>query len=384
MSELFLHPIVSGKSISDIYRKAFAEASELHVLSAYLTTWDTGLKINDKCKVFSFIVGKDFGITRKQACRDVLKWLPSNRKSFFFVAESISGFHPKALFWRTHAGKCYSLVGSSNLSDAGWRTNYEANVSNGISAKDFAEVTRWLLDIQKLSLPMSPEWLESYAEAPSVRKKAQTKPPQGSSPAKAPVGTGEVILPTFPGQAVALRERRRKKKAFTKLRPVLLAAIRKCASGSMTNKQFYNQLEKTWGTHEARIQGWGWQVTGRRSNFRLLCDEFVKILDASQAERDTLVVRAIDRLRQKKIPTRRSLLSEFLCLFFPADYPVLNKPIAHYTGSYVKAPRRSSEGARYLHLASSLRASLKNNPSYPAKDLLELDGMIWKYVEKNS
>ena len=30
MSELFLHPIASGKSISDIYRTAFAEASELY------------------------------------------------------------------------------------------------------------------------------------------------------------------------------------------------------------------------------------------------------------------------------------------------------------------------------------------------------------------
>jgi hypothetical protein len=71
-------------------------------------------------------------------------------------------------------------------------------------------------------------------------------------------------------------------------------------------------------------------------------------------------------------------LSELLCLFFPADYPVLNKPVASYARPYIKAPRGSSEGERYLHLSLSLRAALNSTPQYPAKDLLELDGLIWK------
>jgi hypothetical protein len=72
MRELFLHPVASAKGISSLYKRAFAEAVELYVLSAYLRTWDTKLEISKGCEAFSFIVGKDFGITRKKACRDVL------------------------------------------------------------------------------------------------------------------------------------------------------------------------------------------------------------------------------------------------------------------------------------------------------------------------
>jgi hypothetical protein len=79
------------------------------------------------------------------------------------------------------------------------------------------------------------------------------------------------------------------------------------------------------------------------------------------------------------VPTRRALLSEFPCLFFPTEYPVLNKPVALYVRPYVKAPRGSTEGAKYLHLALSLRAALRDSPQYPAKDLLELDGLIWEF-----
>jgi hypothetical protein len=98
MPTLFLHPVVSGQRIAHLYKRAFAEAVELYVLSAYLRTWDTTLKINRQCGIFAFIVGKDFGITRKQACRDVLRWLPRQRKPFFLIADGIAGFHPKALF----------------------------------------------------------------------------------------------------------------------------------------------------------------------------------------------------------------------------------------------------------------------------------------------
>lgn len=114
MLELLLHPEDSGRAIRGLYRRAFSEATELYVLSAYLTSWDTTLEINAGCRTFLLIVGKDFGITRKQACFDVLRWLPPQRKASFLVAESISGFHPKVLFWRTPVGECYALIGSSN------------------------------------------------------------------------------------------------------------------------------------------------------------------------------------------------------------------------------------------------------------------------------
>ena len=145
----------------------------------------------------------------------------------------------------------------------------------------------------------------------------------------------------------------------------------------ISNDTFYDILEHTWGSHASRIQGWGWQVTGRDSDFQALCRGPVSIFNADAAARDLTVLQVIDDLKTKDVPTRRALLSELLCLFFPADHPVLNKPVASYVRP-VKAPYGSTEGARYLHLALSLRAALREDPQYPAKDLLELDGLIWK------
>ena len=68
-----------------------------------------------------------------------------------------------------------------------------------------------------------------------------------------------------------------------------------------------------------------------------------------------------------------------LCLQFPADYPVLNKPVAKYLSAVkFKAPRKASEGVRYVDLAKKLRFSLLQNPDYPAQNLAELDVIIWK------
>jgi hypothetical protein len=372
---LFLHPVVSGQNIAALYKRAFAEAVELYVLSAYLRTWDTTLEINKGCGAFAFIVGSDFGITRKQACLDVLKWLPPQRKPFFLVADAISGFHPKALFWKTDGGQCYSLIGSSNLSDAGWNTNYEANVFAKLSAPEFKTVRAWIERIRERSVPMSKQWLDAYREVPPSRTR---KPGARGGPSPS---LSAIDLPTFRGQAAIIRERRVKKRKFTEIRPKLLSAIRLCASGKISDGKFYDILDKTWGSHASRIQGWGWQVTGRDSDFGALCRGLLSILNADAASRDFTVVRVIDELRTSSVPTRRALLSELLCLFFPADYPVLNKPVASYAQPYVKAPHGSSEGEKYLHLSLSLRAALHSIPQYPAKDLLELDGLIWKFMK---
>lgn len=375
MLNLFLHPIGSSQGIAEQYRRAFAEAEELYVLSAYLRTWNTKLKINKRCRSFAFIVGSDFGITRKQACRDVLKWLPADLKPFFLVADAISGFHPKALFWKNGRGEHYSIIGSSNLSNAGWNTNYEANVFNKLSAREFKSVKEWIARIQNLSVAV-PDWIDAYKEAPSGRNgkrgtRGTTMLPLASIP-----------LPTFRGQAAVIRERRHKTKMFRQIRPKLLSAIRRCAARKISNARFFDILENTWGSHASRIQGWGWQVTGRDSDFRALCRGMLEIFHAADDARDLAVVRVIDDLRSQEVPTRRALLSELLCLFFPGQYPVLNEPVASYVRPHVKAPYGSTEGAKYLHLALSLRAALHANPGYPAKNLLELDGMIWKFQDR--
>lgn len=67
-----------------------------------------------------------------------------------------------------------------------------------------------------------------------------------------------------------------------------------------------------------------------------------------------------------------------LCLEYPDQYPVLNKPVHNYLKSIkFNAPRGASEEARYIDLAKKLRYSLLQNPNHPARNLAELDTVIW-------
>jgi hypothetical protein len=67
-----------------------------------------------------------------------------------------------------------------------------------------------------------------------------------------------------------------------------------------------------------------------------------------------------------------------LSLRFPSEYPVLNEPVWRYLKDVkYKAPRKASEGARFIFLATTLRSSLLQNPDHPAKNLAELDTVIW-------
>lgn len=80
------------------------------MVTAYLTAWNSDLKLNPGCKGFRVIIGKDFGITRKVACHQLLQWLPPKRKGQFLVADGIGGFHPKAVFWKEGDGKCFAML----------------------------------------------------------------------------------------------------------------------------------------------------------------------------------------------------------------------------------------------------------------------------------
>jgi hypothetical protein len=109
-----------------------------------------------------------------------------------------------------------------------------------------------------------------------------------------------------------------------------------------------------------------------------LSRSFVTILDAADQDRDDVVTLEIDRLGEQKVPTRTAFLSEMLCLRFPEEYPVLNGPVWSYLKHVrFKGPRGASEGAYYIDLAVKLRNSLLQNPGYPAKNLAELDTVIW-------
>ncbi|PUA19736.1 hypothetical protein C7W93_07880 [Glaciimonas sp. PCH181] len=94
--EIIFLPCQEERKLKSYYQRALDNATELYIVSAYLTHWENDYPLSKHCKTFRLIVGKDFGITRKQACRDVMKWLPNHRRAQFLVAEYIDGFHPKA------------------------------------------------------------------------------------------------------------------------------------------------------------------------------------------------------------------------------------------------------------------------------------------------
>ena len=81
--KLFLHTKENESELLDFYQKAITEAIELYIVSAYLTEWNINTKLNPQItpSKFRFIFGKDFGLSRKKAVKNVLNWLPSDRKS---------------------------------------------------------------------------------------------------------------------------------------------------------------------------------------------------------------------------------------------------------------------------------------------------------------
>lgn len=345
-------------------------------MTAYLTEWDRSLELNPNCRSFRVIIGKDFGITRKAACEAVMRWLPSKRKGQFMVADLINGFHPKAVFWKESTGECFAIVGSSNLTRAAFETNYEANVFSRISDSEYAAAKQWVRSIEKQAVAVSEDWLMRYKEAiptgggagNTTKKHKQIGMPVVAFKLPKPAGTKKQI-----------DIRRKQLAAYKKNRAGLIRLFRRCAEGKISSTQFYEQLPEYWSYERGdRLQGAGWERQGKNSNFIALSEGYLRILDATDEDRDDVVAEEIDALHKQRVVTRKAFLSEMLCLQFPGDYPVLNQPVQDYLESVkFKAPRGASEGARYLDLAKKLRFSLLQNPDHPAKNLAELDTVIW-------
>src|SRR5690349_1580253 len=96
-----------ANALKNAYAQAFGEARELFIASAYLTDWSHAGRLPDCCKRLVFVVGTDFGLTRKAALAQVLKWLPKQGAPYFGAVKSGAGqgFHPKMVVWTTHTGK---------------------------------------------------------------------------------------------------------------------------------------------------------------------------------------------------------------------------------------------------------------------------------------
>lgn len=374
-TEIVLHKPGSNQVLRSYYERAFRQASELFIVTAYLTEWDVDLKLNNGCKTFRIIIGKDFGITRKAACKTLMRWLPPSRQGQFLAADGIEGFHPKAVFWLESNGASYAIVGSSNLTRAAFETNYEANAFFPISCDDYASARRWVREIEKRSVPVSEDWLEKYKEAPRGRQGARKR---GSSPR----GSGAVvdlILPTPPGMTAELKKRRSQLSAYKKHRAGLIRLFKKCASGKIASHEFYDQLPAHWSYElDNRLQGRGWEISGKNSDFQALSKSYIRILKTAQVDRDDIVVQEIDSLAKQGVETRRAFLSEMLCLEYPDEFPVWAKPVRDFLSQInFRPPRRASEGVRYLDLAKKFRLALMENPRHPANNLAELDMVIW-------
>ncbi|QXH59363.1 phospholipase D family protein [Pseudomonas azerbaijanorientalis] len=377
--ELILLPQNSGTTLRDIYKRALRKSVELYMVSAYLTHWDIEEELGDQCQSFMFIVGKDFGITRKSACEKVLKWIPRHRKAQFLAAELIDGFHPKALYWRELDGDCYALVGSSNLSKAAFSTNHEANGYSKISHEAFASAADWVLRLSKCCVTLDQNWLTLYREA------TQPKAPPRSNKRASKEQVLDLQLPSpseLPGLKKILRERREQMRQFQQTKIALESLFRTAAAtprwSAQRNEAFYDGLNALWSIGRGnRFQGSGWERRGKGSDFREFARSLIRVLDAENISRDEVVTREIDRLDVVGVSTRGALFSEMLCQFFPASYHLIDRPISDWLSETGVAPSGGTEGNRYLQSARLLRVALQSTEDYPAKNLAELDVIIW-------
>lgn len=382
--DLLLLPDRLKSTLADVYRRAFRRSTHLYIVSAYLTNWDIQEELGKQCETFTFIVGKDFGITRRAACLQVLSWLPEKWHEEFLVAEGIEGFHPKAMFWREVGGSCYALVGSSNLSKAAFSSNHEANGFSLISKTSFKAAEEWIEGLAHNCATLDANWLAGYQEA--------IQPPKPKRPAQNDEGDNggvyDLVLPDphdLSGLKDVLKRRREQMLQFAATRAKLESAFRSASrkknwDGSDSLK-FYDTLNSLWSYYEGnRFQGAGWERQGRSSNFQELARSVVRVLDASEISRDRVVRLEIDRLATEGVSTRGALFSEMLCQFFPDDYYVLNSPIRHWLqGTGVSKVRGATQGANYIRSARLLRIALSRAKKYPAKNLAELDAVIWRH-----
>jgi hypothetical protein len=221
---------------------------------------------------------------------------------------------------------------------------------------------------------VSEDWLKRYKEA--VRPQTAKRSDKGVQ-AVAPVV--ELKLPMPSGMDKHIRGRRKALAVYQTQKASLERLFRRCASKRISSDQFYEQLPKYWdGKVGDRFQGKGWEIRGKHSDFQALSQSFINILDSTDEDRDDVVSEEIDKLREMEVPTRGAFLSEMLSLRFPNEYSVLNDPVWRYlTAMKYKAPRGASEGAHFIFLAKTLRASLLENPDHPAKNLAELDTVVW-------
>jgi HKD family nuclease len=312
--QLILHSPGGDNPLWDYYERAFKDAVELYVVSAFLTDWNGSLRLNKNCRRFQLIIGSDFGITRKAACQDVMSWLPTNPRAEFLVADGLATtFHPKAIFWKEKSGSAFAVIGSSNLTRAALKSNYEVNAYSELSENDYAYARQWISAIAHKSAPVTPGWLKKYKESTyhSVFGK-DGKIKRGNSPSVTAL-TLSLPLPKPRGFRQLVDRRRLHYGNYEPNREAILNSFRRCAKGGISKKDgisnddFYQAILPLWSP--SRMMGRGFEISGKHSNFQSLSRGFVRSVDAAPEDRDDVVQEEIDRL--EKLFFRRC----FACAF---------------------------------------------------------------------
>jgi len=377
--EILLGPSNNGHvELARSYRRAIKSSKELYIATAFLTNWATQDRLSSNCHKFLFLVGTDFGLTRKLACENVLRWLPKKFKSDFLAVPSSheGSFHPKVIAWKGLDDRFYTIIGSSNLTEAAFSSNIEANVELAISREDYERIVDWIEEIGKESQVVNDDWLAQYKERNYSR-------PKGNSSRK----SGRVIqLPIPRGKKYdeAISYRRKQQRAFRDIHGKLIAAMKRCANASISNSQFWERFKELWYHHESRIQGSGLQFSAKSANWRQACKSMLRILDRAKLESDVnldrIVRQEIDMLSRAGNPVRGAWMSEMLCHYMPDRYPLLNQPVNDWLKlKRWRAQRGSSEGSAYIELARKLREVVRQNEDGP-RNLAELDAVIWLSV----
>lgn len=376
---------------ADEYRRAFATAVELYVVSAFLTEWPSDLELNPQCKRFRMVIGTDFGTTRRAAVVAALEWLPK-RFSGELRAFNQKGvtFHPKAVLWREAGGKTFLLLGSSNLTRAAFESNVEANVTIELTRTEYAGTYAWLQRLTDKSLKVNSAWLKKYVEAPKRgggggKGKAATEPEDDEPPLFdfSLALTSKSDKRAFAERLEARRVQRAYFDAHSKeaLLQVLRTAARKRTWAESDNLTLYNNLTRLWGEDETTRMGGGqWVIRGKHTDHQELARSVVAVCDAESVDKDDVVLREKDRLRSLGISTRSAAFTELLCHLFPSRYPILDEPVRRWRSHVGFDYRvRGTEGERYIRLAEAMRAAL--NDAGPTElglqNLAELDTLIW-------
>lgn len=361
-SKLFLHTKKNESELLNFYQKAISEAIELYIVSAYLTEWNINTQINLKLtpSKFKFIFGKDFGLSRKRAITNALEWLPEKFKNCLLVADRIQGFHPKAVFWKDKLNKYYALIGSSNLTNSAFNNNYEANVLCSISEEQFKGVLEWVKDIEKHSEKVTKEWINNYNQAIPLRIKPSDK-------------YDKQIKKLLVYNKKLITNRREQLRKYESQKLTIKNLIYQCANNKLSNEEFYEELRKILKNGITFQPRFGWCRKGSKDNFKLLCQSLLKIYESNNSNRDEIVKNEIQRLNECKVSSRGSLLSELLCLEYPNNYPLLNKPVRNFFNNIgYKLP--SDDGERYIEVARDLRSILSDLDKI--NNLAELDIII--------